>query len=455
MNNIEEFALYLGEKKKKQKYIDERVGFISSFYDELDGKSPTAKSIDTFIRNRWSGYVSRDKNRFALLNEYADACEQFDPEFANAFHKYIHETFEGETRKAMREYKNDMVFIPNDTVINRTYLDGLSNAEFVVAFKDLQSFLCDIYDAIEHDSPFDWGFPSWNGLTWYGLVQNRVVMLLNALVQCGKFENSTLIVDKYCFDEHSKKKADEQIICKPPEKTRLLLEGLIKMGLHIEGLDDMNLPFFCVSFPDNPNVINVIYSYFKEKNTDITNHIRYFSYRFIQDPATQSHETFFLAKTDGEPEHLREIYYWLYDEAVKYGFNPTGEEKMYCYLYKKGTKEWLLVGKGSSYHEEEFLHSVNYSLSVKFTFSKIYHTQPDKIEWLKNRFPSSFATRWGGCYKCKEKKGTMESCKNRVITNPDMRMGCVKGYFYFHDPTFDDIKEILEMYKLENNIKSL
>jgi hypothetical protein len=391
-----------------------------------------------------------------MLSEYADFCEIFDPLFSSAFHSYIRETFEGETRKAMKAYKDSMVFIPVGTKINPVHLNGLSNEEFVSAFKALQDFLYAVYDEIECSSPFDWGFPSWNDLTWYGLIHNRVVMVLNALVECSHAENNVLVVDKQRFTAHAKQRIDEQVVCRPPKKTKLLLDGLNNMGMHIEGYDDADVPVFGVSFPGNPNVVAVLCSYFKERNPKITNHIRYFSYRFVQEPATQNYETFFLAKTDGEPKHLREMYYWLYDEAMKYGFAPTGEEKIYCYLYKKGTKEWLLLGKGSSYHEEEFLHSVNHTISLKFAFPKIYHTHPEKIKWLKKRFPSSFATRWGGCYKCKEKKGKLETCKHRVMINQDNpKTGCVKGYFYFHDPTFDDVKEILEMYKLENNIKPL
>jgi hypothetical protein len=438
MKNAEDFIQYLAGKKKKQNYIDERVSFISGFYDELNGECPTPESIDAFVRNRWSGYVSRDKDTFAKLNEYAEACEQFDPAFASAFHTYVQETFEGETRKAMRAYKDGMVFIPDDTVIDPVHLGNLSNADFVRAFKSLQEFLCAVYDEIERGAPFNWGFPTWSDLTGNGLIQNRVVMLLNALVSGGYRDNNVLIVDKQCF-----KRIDE-----PMKKTTLLLNKLCTMGMQIEGYTDTSISAFSVSFPDIPHAVTVICEYFKNAN-----HVRYFSYRFMQDPTTQTHETFFLAKTDSEPPHLREIYYWLYDDAVKHGFQPTGEEKMYCYLYKKGSKEWLLVGKGSSYHEEEFLHSVNHTLSVKFAFPKIYHTHSEKIEWIKHRFPESFATRWGGCYKCKEKKGTIKKKKNRVIINPDKRMGCVKGYFYFHNPTFDDIKEFVTLYKLENRIK--
>jgi len=453
MKNAEDYIQYLAARRKKQKYIDERIGFISSYYDELNDELPTAKSIDTFIRNRWSGYVSRDKNRFAMLNEYAIACEQFDPAFANAFHEYIHETFEGEARKTMRAYKTGMVFIPDETIINPVHLGNLSNAEFVSTFKALQEFLYAVYDEIECGSPFDWGFPTWSDLTWLGLVQNRVVILFNAMVACGHEKNGVLYVDKQRFADHAKQRINEQLLCHPIEKTALLINKLNIMGMQVNGYNEPEIPVFAVSFTDIPHAVTVLCEYFKDKNPNNANHVRYFSYRFVQDPATQSHETFFLAMTDGEPPHLREIYYWLYDEAVKCDFQPTGEDKMYCYLYKKGSKEWLLVGKGSSYHEEEFLHSTPYDLSVKVAFPKVYAAHPEQFEWLKIHIPESFATRWGGCYKCKEKKGTLENCKNRVIIEPDKRMWCIRGYFYYHNPTFEDIKKFVAMYKIEQKLK--
>jgi len=452
MKNAQEFGEYLATKRKGYNYIKERVNFIEWFQGDLQGAAPTVALIDTFVRNRWCGYVSKDKHTFQVLSDYADFCGLTDPTFLEIFRAFARATFEGEARKAMKAYKAAMVFISPDTKINPLFLNGLSNDEFVRAFRALQDFMYAVYDAIEHGTPFDWGWPDWRELTWYGLIHNRVVMVLNALVACGHVENDALIVDKRRFAEHAQQRADEQIICKPPEKTKLLLEGLHKMGLHIQGLDDKNTPTFTVTFPTHPHVIPVLCAYFKQAQT--THHIRYFSYRFIEDPAAQSHETFFLAKTDGEPAHIRDIYYWHYDQAVLHGFTPTGDEKLYCYLYKKGTKEWFLLGKGSSYHEEEFLHSVDYELSAKFAFPKTYHTHPDKIAWLKERFPSSFNTRWGGCHRCKAKKGTMETCKHRVIIHPDNpHYRCIKGYLYFHNPTFDDIKTMLEIFKLENNIK--
>ena len=166
----------------------------------------------------------------------------------------------------------------------------------------------------------------------------------------------------------------------------------------------------------------------------------------------QNREPFFLAKTDGEPEQLREIYYWLYDEAEKHGFSPTGNENMGCYSFKKGSKEWLLLGNGSSYHEDEFLHSPNYALAAKVRYMRVFKSNPEKIENLRKRFPDLFGRPWTQCCRCKTKA---DECKTRIIfqkNGNDYHHCGSRSYLYFHDPELDDVKAILELYKLENNI---
>ena len=273
------------------------------------------------------------------------------------------------------------------------------------------------------------------------------MIILEAMVGSGQMDGNALVVDKKRFGRHS--------ICKPIVKTNLMLEGFMRTGLHIEGLGDKKTTTFSVSCPDTPNLIYVLCSYFKRRPDDCKNHVHAFSYRFIENPDMQTRETFFLAKTDGEPEQLREIYYWLYDEAVKHGFAPQSNENMGCYSYKRGKDEWLLLGSGHSYHEDEFLHSPNYKLAAKVRFHRVFKTHPEKIENLRKRFPDSFGRPWTQCFKCKTNP---DDCKNRVTFkkgNNDYHHCGTKHHLYFHDPNFDDVKAILELHKIENSMKSL
>ncbi|MCL2285397.1 MAG: hypothetical protein FWC32_03425 [Firmicutes bacterium] len=444
MDNIQAFYHHLVQKGKKQDYIEASKKLMDNFYATLGDESPSSEVIDKFVRKRWSGYVSRDRATYQILNDYADFCKTVYPLFSNAFREHIRETFEGEAKKATRVYKNAIAYIPQDTKIDPFFLGRLTNEEFVEAFKSLQSVIFSVYENIERSAPFDWGWPGWQAITAEGINQNRVMMFLDALTGSGRLDSDVLIVDKKRFGGYD--------ICKPIAKAKQMLKGFVDMGFCIEDLDNKRSPVFTVSYPNISNLITVLCAYFKNRHSDC----RVFSYRFVEDPAAHIREVFFLAKTDGEPENIRKIYYWIYDEAVKHGFIPMGYENMGCYVYKKGSKKWLLLGSGHSYHEDDFLHSPNYTLAAKVKFNNVFRTHPEKINDLMKRFPESFGRPWTSwCFKCKPNE---VNCKNAIIYIKENRKfhHCgVKSYLYFHDPSFEDVKAILELYKLENNIKPM
>ena len=445
MENTQAFLHYLAAKGKNQSYLDMSRELTDSLRGALGKEPPSSEAIDRFVRKRWSGYVSRDKDTYQILNEYADFCETETPLFANAFREHVRATFEGEARKAVRAYKKAIVPIPQDTTIDPSLLGGLTNDEFVKAFRSLQKLICAIYDDIECGSPFDWGWPDWRAMTADGLEQNRVMLVLAALADSGFREGDTLVVDQKRFSRHP--------VCKPIAKTKRMLEKFVTQGFRIENLNHKSAASFVGSYPGAPHLIFVFCAYFKNRsNAGHKNHTRVFSYRFVESPAVQDHETFFLAKTDGEPEPLREIYYWLYSEAVKHGFSPQGHENMGCYVYQNDKKEWLLLGGGSSYHEDEFLHSPNYKLAAKVRFHHVFETHPEGIHYLRKRFPDSFGRPWTQCFRC---KAGYDNCKNRVTfkkNGHDYHHCGTKHHLYFHDPALDDLKVILELYKSENKI---
>jgi hypothetical protein len=398
MDNKEQFIQHLNQKGKKKEYVEKSK-------DLLKNIQPTAITIDKLVRNRWNGYVSRDKETYQILNDYADFCEKSHPDFTAAFHEHISKTFEGEAHKAIKAYKKALVPIPVDTRINPNLLNGLTNAAFVEAYNSLHNFIHSVYDAIEKGSPFEWGWPDWRGITADGLNHNLVMEALNTLA------NKT----------------------KPTAKLKQTIKKLDEMGLK--------------NLLNDPNLNTVFNAYFKQQKSEH----RIFSHRFVEDPATQPRETFFLAKTDGEPEERREIYYWLYDEAVKNGCTPTGNEEMGCYLYRKDKKTWLLLGSGHSYHEDAFLHSPPYAMAAKAKFHRVFYTHPEKMDYLIKRFPESFGRPWAWCFHGKVNSG---GCKNNVtvkINDRDYNHCGLHHYLYFHDPTFEDVKAIMELFKLEAN----
>jgi hypothetical protein len=345
--------------------------------------------------------VSKDRATHQILSDYADFNEADDPEFKRAFREHVRKTFEGDARKAMKKYKAAIVLIPDDTKIDPSLLNGLTEAEFIQAFKALQKFIWGIYDAIGKGAPFEWGWPDWKGITSEGINHNRVMETLHSL-------------------------ADATV--KPPPKMKQITDKIDAMGLY-----------------DIPNVKPVLRAYFSKGNDAF----RLLSYRFVEDPTAQSRETYFLAKTDGEPENRRTIYYWLYDEALKHGFTPKGRDHMGCYLYEKGRRSWLLLGGGHSYHEDAFLHTPPYAMAAKVNYYRVFAEYPEKMTAIMKRFPSSFGRPWTQCYNC---RADSRNCQYRV------NFPLVRKYYYhcgrhhslfFHDPGFEDVKAILELYMLE------
>ena len=450
MDNKQEFIQYLIEKKKPQNYIDQCDKFFNRLQRRLGGEPPTMEVIDKFARHTWSGYATQDKMMYEFLDTYATFCENKVLEFANAVHRHIKEAFEGLTKKAVRKYKSAIVFIPDDAKINPLFLEGLSNEEFIDAFRTWQELVYSIYEDIEKGSPFEWGFSSWKALGVDGVDQSRVMNILKELAECGQISGDALVVDKKQFGK----------ACKPLNAARLMLEKFTDMGLIAEGLDNKKLNTFTVYCPDTPNLVKVMTTYFKKQMKNCSHdcnkcakkcwhHIRDFSYRYVEETERSPQETYYLAHTEGSSEAVREIYEYLHDEAAKYGFYFQGSFEMGGLLYKKGSKKWLLVGSGSSYHECDYLCSPDYEIAVKAKFKNIFKKHLNKANELIKRFPNAFARSGTGCYNCSV------NCENRISfeVNDKEKHHCGNHFAYFHAPTLNDVKYLLELHKLENNIK--
>jgi hypothetical protein len=93
-------------------------------------------------------------------------------------------------------------------------------------------------------------------------------------------------------------------------------------------------------------------------------------------------------------------------------------------------------------------------------FQKIFTKHPEKAEELMKRFPDAFGREESECNGC-----TAGNCKKRIsyVFNGKAHQSCggresnknVKPAFVFENPSLEDVKFLLELYKLENNIKPL
>ncbi|MCL2199395.1 MAG: hypothetical protein FWB80_10765 [Defluviitaleaceae bacterium] len=358
------FIKHLHDKGRKPDYIEKCKALLLQLQNS-NGNVETVTKTFYGVTAMATGY--------RILNEYADFCGE--DEIANAIRELTTRTFEEEARQAVEILCRAIIPIPEGTKIRPYLLGGLSNEEFTDAFRTLQETVSATYQEI-HRAPLEWGWPDWGGLTVGGHHHNRVMRMLSTLVNCGELNGNNLILDKTAIKKSEMLKK---------HKGKLMLEGLLSMGFLLE---EDNL-----TFPDTPDLIRVMYAYFKE-NGDST----VFSYRFTEDPAVQKYDALFLALTDKMPAHLREIHHYLYNETAKYGFSYNAHN---TYDFIQNDHIWYEKGKKSKPH-----------LLAKQHFL-VYGTDKANV-------------------KMELSHGSM-----------------------FKDVTLDDVKALFNMYKQENKLKQV
>jgi len=271
--NEEDFFIYLAEKKRSN--IDAHSRYLEDLFFMLDGNPPTHEAIGEFMQRVWRKGLGAAKVAYQALEDYADYCANTgDFKFTFAYEEHLRQAFEEPVRKKMNEFKNSIMYIPSDAVINPEYLSksGLTNDEFVKAFKDLQEIVHNIYDAIENTSPFEWGWPTWHNLTVSGIKYRRVLNTLLSLSQYNSFDGDVLVVDKkvfYAWDWNKVEKA----------KSKVTLVKMSELGFELEGVNDTKSETFRMSCPSNPNVMHVVCAVGEK----VGNHM---DYTKVQDPAT-------------------------------------------------------------------------------------------------------------------------------------------------------------------------
>ena len=148
--------------------------------------------------------------------------------------------------------------IPSNTRIDAKCLVGINNDEFVAAFGELQSIVMSIYDEIAL-SPFEWGFPDFEQIEGY---YHRVPDFLFGCGRNGRYENGALVVDSKSFH------ADYDV--KRHRKLEMIVSGLTNHGFAVSSYGKKTQSF-TVTYPDNDNVIRVLYAYANElKSIDFT-----------------------------------------------------------------------------------------------------------------------------------------------------------------------------------------
>jgi hypothetical protein len=149
--------------------------------------------------------------------------------------------------------------------------------------------------------------------------------ILFALKFCGEYQNGVLTINGNRFFAYSGVKRHK--------KVELMVSGFERMGLKFD-VFDKKVDTFRVTYPKNPLVLYALCSYMNDIDEN-KQHWSYgtprhgFSYRFVECPTAQTHETAFLAEFDYMSKDLQEIQLWLHAEAAKYGFAIDPNEPLH------------------------------------------------------------------------------------------------------------------------------
>ena len=436
MSDKKAYEQYLTTKKKSSSYLKDAMEVYGYFHETV--KEGTVQEVADFVARLqgWmSGYTPK---AFQFLAEYPVFIEKENPKLkpvADAIQDYCVQEFKKRAQNAADKAKNEMRLIPGNTKINSVYLKGITNSQFVDAFNTLQKCIVKTYDDIKIQ-PFAWGYPNVHMTEGY---YNRLNDILFTSCFCGTYENGVITVDAQKFF------ADNKI--KKHKKIDLTIAGLEKMGFVFENFEKKNKSFR-VLYPVNPQVLYVLYVYANNIDESLQTwqyprQFNNYSYRYVEDPATQTYEPVFHAVMDIASDKLQEIQYWLHADAEKCGYRIDENKGMGEWVvYRKGSKEFLCVG-------EKQINGKSL-IATKVIFRTVFETEKEKIRALATRFPKTFTSN----SNCPEnKKGCIVKCI-RYEMDGVPRRNCPYNSFWFEDISLDDIKDILELYKIENKIKT-
>jgi hypothetical protein len=347
--------------------------------------------------------------------------------------------FEETAKKAVSTLKKNILLVPNNVVIGKQHLKILTNEEFVAAFKKLQKLIIKIYEDIEK-SPFSWGYPDFETTDGY---YNRVVDFLFGFVFCGSYKEETLTINTKAFFAHT--------CIKRHKKPELMISSFEKMGFAISGFDRKSISFN-VKYPADTNIITVLDIYVHGLGEGALHWSARemckwnFSYRFVEDTSSQKYENVFHSKMDLSSKELMKIQNWLHEEAEKYGYkvNISHPYEKNCIQYQKGSKSFLLVG-------EKEVDGVP-AIFSKVIFRDAFNENKEKMTVLYDKFPDTFKSN---CTLCNGSKPADGKCSMRICYDIEGKphRNCAYQSFFFLNPTLNDLKNILQLFIVENKIK--
>jgi len=349
-------------------------------------------------------------------------------------------------RAAARWRIGNIVPAPDAFKVNKQLLGNLDESEFVFAFKELQKLIVQIYEDVEK-SPYEWGFKDENKDVG-AASNNRISDFLYAFFANGTLKDNELTVDTASFKKAVRKH----------KNIELIVFGLNKFGMFFDGFSE-NAALFIVSYPDRPQLIEVLYQYTKAQDLEFSPVTAYhytfpsFSYRWCEEPTEQKYEPIFHVKMDLSSSAVQEIQHWLHEKADEYGYEIKKSKPFDkgCVFYQKGSK--ALPHVGDRVFDDGNGKSETYT---KVIFRNVLQSHPGEISAIAKKVPGVFG-KSGFCSCCNGNKTQDETCSMRILYSFDGKdyVNCAYGSFYFKNITLDIFQDIFTLYLVENKIKIL
>lgn len=278
---------------------------------------------------------------------------------------------------------------------------------------------------------------------------DRIVKCLRILCDCGKINNNnTLSVKADNFNKQIKKVKNHSAI----------IEKLKDFGFFFQ--DDIfnkNIDYFLISYPDKPNIMNVLKIYMNCWN-DVLNddylksEIKRNGYGCI---AYYYNYYLFDYKATANPKELDSM------QLIKDISYTWDEESRKAYIsfyeYSKKYPE-IRFSDGSYYIGKKRICTFHYD-NIR-VFLKLKLKNPEKytneIEKLPEYLQLCFSKAARKCRNCGCLGNNPDICNNRIywkLYGVDY-IGCSMESFYFHNIKNEDISHLFKLLECEYNIKS-
>lgn len=336
--------------------------------------------------------------------------------------------------------RDSIIPIPDDCVVDKTYLGGLSNKEFIDVFKELQQLIVSMYNDIGKD-PSAWGFPEEPKTK--GLEYERLTEIIFALMANGEYTDNKVVINTTLFLKPIKSFAN----------IKTTLKTLEKYGFTIDNFNNKNSSFTLSH--TNSELLRILHLYENLWDTSLPHWSHYFpslarfSHRWIEEKSSQKQEMIFLATLDEYSSNYKEIQFWLYEQAKIYGYSidKKSPREKGCLRYSKGSKGFLLVGE-----RDDTGRKIIFSKTI---FRKSFENK-EKMDVLYNLFPDTFgANKNSLCHLCNGSRNANDDCSMRISykLNDNTYKNCAYRSFYFNNLNKDNVKILLDMFVIENKIK--